>query len=204
MTEECSIKDCRVNLRNYEPPDETEWLRCRVLAFLDTAYFDDVLQAKPTYQNPSVELVAWDNGQVVGLLDVEYETTPGSVCGEGEGLGGMIWELAVHPDWRRRGIARDLLAKAVSRLQEQGVARLDAWTRDDEGPRAWYVSQGFVQVAKYLHVFVPGTAGNLTSAVPGLKPIWSFAHYTGDHPDAIRERFQRVHECGLFRLNFQN
>jgi ribosomal protein S18 acetylase RimI-like enzyme/SAM-dependent methyltransferase len=196
-------KDCLVNIRNYESAYETEWLRCRVLAFLDTAYFDDVCPTKPTYENPSVELVALHDNQVVGLLDVEYETTPGSVCAEGEGLGGMIWELAVHPDWRRRGIARTLLAEAVLRLQEQGVVRLEAWTRDDEGTRAWYVSQGFVKMATYLHVFLQGTEGTLTSTVPGLKPVWSFAHYIGDNPDAIKRRFRRVHECCLYKLDFR-
>ena len=54
MTEECIIKDCQVNIRNYEPPDETEWLRCRVLAFLDTAYsYPGVMSTKPVSERIS-------------------------------------------------------------------------------------------------------------------------------------------------------
>lgn len=29
-------------IRDYRDPDEASWLRCRVLGFLDTSYFDDV------------------------------------------------------------------------------------------------------------------------------------------------------------------
>ena len=28
-------------VRDYRPSDETGWLRCRVLAFLDTCYYDE-------------------------------------------------------------------------------------------------------------------------------------------------------------------
>ncbi len=35
-------------IRDYRTSDETSWLRCRVLAFLDTAYYDDVWTAKPS------------------------------------------------------------------------------------------------------------------------------------------------------------
>jgi hypothetical protein len=67
-------------IRRYETKDETGWLRCRVLSFLDTAYFDNVLREKEKYENPSLELVAEENNQIVGLIDVEYETEPKTIC----------------------------------------------------------------------------------------------------------------------------
>ncbi|WP_199238378.1 hypothetical protein [Kribbella steppae] len=33
-------------VRDYASADETRWLRCRVLAFLDTNYYDDVATVK--------------------------------------------------------------------------------------------------------------------------------------------------------------
>ena len=92
-------------VRQFEPADEPSWLRCRVLAFLDTAYYDDVLQEKERYTNRAVELVAEANGHIVGLLDVECEDRPGAVCSKSSvfdkpELAGMIWHLAVHPDFR--------------------------------------------------------------------------------------------------------
>lgn len=60
-------------IRDYQNEDEQGWLRCRVLAFLNTAYYDNVLNKKEVYENPSIELVAEMDGEIVGLIDVEYE-----------------------------------------------------------------------------------------------------------------------------------
>ena len=38
-------------IRNYTDKDEQGWLRCRVLSFLNTAYFDNVLNKKEIYEN---------------------------------------------------------------------------------------------------------------------------------------------------------
>jgi hypothetical protein len=46
-----------VLIRNYKKEDEQGWLRCRVLAFLNTAYYDNVLNKKEVYERPSIELV---------------------------------------------------------------------------------------------------------------------------------------------------
>ncbi len=73
-------------IRDYKVTDEIGWVRCRTLAFLQTAYFDNVLNKKEHYQNPAIELVAELNGQIVGLIDVEYEKEERTVCSRGEGL----------------------------------------------------------------------------------------------------------------------
>ncbi|MGC4937440.1 GNAT family N-acetyltransferase [Kribbella sp. DT2] len=108
-----------MTIRNYQPTDEQSWLRCRVLGFLDTAYFDDVATRKPP---PDLELVAASDGQIVGLLDASLN-----------GPEATIETIVVHPDHRRRGIARALLHEACTRLADRGALYVDAWTRDDEG-----------------------------------------------------------------------
>ena len=60
-----------VTIRSYEPADESGWLRCRVLAFLDSAFFDAVEREKERYARPAIELVAEEGGEIVGLLDLE-------------------------------------------------------------------------------------------------------------------------------------
>ena len=55
-------------IRHYTENDEQGWLRCRVLSFLNTAYFDNVLKEKEVYKNPAIELVAIVDDQVVGLM----------------------------------------------------------------------------------------------------------------------------------------
>jgi ribosomal protein S18 acetylase RimI-like enzyme len=190
-----------MEIREYKPSDERGWVRCRVLSFLDTAYFDNVLKEKEKYDNPSIELVAVEEDQIVGLLDIEYEVKEGTVCSRGTGLGGMIWHIAVHPDFRRRGIGTLLLKKAEQLSKEKGLNRLEAWTRDDDWVINWYKKNGFLKVESYLHVYLDGgeeLKGNITSEVPKLYPVHTFAHYVGDDKENIKAKFKRVHECNCF------
>jgi GNAT superfamily N-acetyltransferase len=189
-----------VVVRPYVDADERGWLECRVLAFLDSAYYDAVDREKERYERPSVELVAEVDGRIVGLIDVECEEEPGTVCWDRPGLGGMIWHLAVLRDFRRRGIASQLLAAVEDAVRPRGIERLEAWTRDDPWVQRWYESQGFERVYSYLHVYVRGQdeLEGVVSAELGLKPVKVFAHYTGDRPEEIRARFERVHDCVLY------
>lgn len=193
-------------IRPYVDADERGWLECRVLAFLDTAYFDAVEREKERYDHPSVELVTEVDGRIVGLIDVECEEKPGTVCEDRPGLGGMIWHLAVLREFRRRGIATRLLAAVEDAVRPRGIERLEAWTRDDPWVQRWYESHGFVQIFSYLHVYLHGQGeidGVLRSELlPELKPVKVFAHYTGDGRDEVRSRFERVHDCVLYERRF--
>lgn len=194
-------------IRSYRPADEQGWLRCRVLAFLDSAYFDDVHREKERYPGLAIELVAEIEGQIVGLLDVACEGQPGTICsppapGGPDGLAGMIWHLAVHPDCRRRGIATALLREAQGQARRWRLERFEAWTRDDPGVEAWYRAMGFRWVEAYWHVYIT-TQEEIDSAIrceiPGLRPVSILAHYTGDDETVCR-RFGRVHRCSRYDL----
>ncbi len=196
-------------IRPYQPSDEAQWLRCRVLAFLDTAYFDNVYREKEHYSNPSIELVAELDGQIIGLIDVEYEE-PGSVCSppavpELAGKAGVICNLAVHPDYRRLGIGKALLEAAIVLSRQAQLCRLEAWTRDDAPTLRWYEAQGFQKVETYLHVYLQDdeVQQGLCSSLPGLCPIHAFAHYQGDSAHNIRQQFQRVHDCNRYDLTLR-
>jgi ribosomal protein S18 acetylase RimI-like enzyme len=202
-----TFPDSTVIIRPYQEQDERSWLRCSVLSFLDTAYFDSVFRRKPRYDHPAIELVAELKGTMVGVIDLECEDLPGAVCtvcteGDRPVLGAMIWHLAVHPDYQRQGIGRRLLDAACTRVLEAGIVCLEAWTRDDAGTLRWYEANGFEWVTSYLHVYMEGkeeVTGALQSSMPGLTPVHVFAHYTGEDRDAVRARFARVHECNCFR-----
>jgi ribosomal protein S18 acetylase RimI-like enzyme len=197
--------DADVLIRAYQDQDERGWVVCRVLSFLDSAFYDDVRQAKEHYERHAIELVADRGGEIVGLIDVECEELPGTVCEERPGLGGMIWHLAVHPDHQRQGVASILLREAERLAKARGLARFEAWTRDDPGSRAWYEARGFELVDSYLHVYVELDEG-LRDLFPitsdQLRPVKVFAHYVGDDGDAMRGRFSRVHDDVLYELHF--
>ena len=141
-------------------------------SFLGSAYYDDVRTEKEPYEGPSIALVAEAAGEIVGLIDVELEREPGTVCSEREGVGGMIWHVATHPDHQRRGVATALLAEAERLARAEGLVRFEAWTRDDAHVHAWYESHGFELVDSYLHVYVELDEGlrDLWPITEGLRP----------------------------------
>ena len=193
-----------MKVRDYTANDETGWVRCRVLSFLNTAYYDNVLTRKEKYDNPSIELVAEYGGEIVGLLDIEYEEQERTVCSKGTGLGGMIWHIAVHPDYYRSGIGTALLKEAESRAQKLQLNRLEAWTRDDEWVQHWYENSGFEQTDAYYHVYLEGKLLNeiMTTTIPHLQPISSFAQYTGENIEQFNESNARVHTCVCYEKKF--
>lgn len=183
-------------IREYTPADETAWLRCRVLAFLSTAYFDDVLRAKPMVPVPGFQLVAAEEfGAVIGIMDVTVE-------------GGLatVDTVAVHPDHQRQGIGRAMLTEARTRVGALGVPTLDAWTRDDLDTLRWYRAMGFTESEHYLHVYAnyytqaaePDRA--IAERRPGLRPMKTFLHANLRDEPLLREQFARVHVCRRFAL----
>ena len=55
-----------MTIREYANADEKGWLACRVVSFLDCSYFNDVKTEKETYLQPSICLVAEENGKIIG------------------------------------------------------------------------------------------------------------------------------------------
>lgn len=133
-----------IEIRAYEEKDENQWLRCRVVSFLDCSYYNDVLQEKEKYKNDTVSLVAEENGQVIGFIDIEIESQAGELCVAGEERGAVIWNLGVLPEYRREGVAVQLWNTAKEQLNKKGISYCEVWTQEDEPANHWYRSQGFV------------------------------------------------------------
>ncbi len=170
-------------IRAYRPSDEARWLQCRVLGFLPTNYYDDVKVAKTRLIPGSIELVAEDGGEIVGILDVEID-----------GDAATIDTIAVHPSAQRRGIANALLDEAL-RLLPPTVRTIDAWTREDAAANAWYVSAGFHENYRYLHVYV-GEGDPPLPGPPGMSAaISSFHHAPIERESEVRGAYRRVYVC---------
>jgi ribosomal protein S18 acetylase RimI-like enzyme len=77
---------------------------------------------------PELFLVAEAEGRLVG-----------SVIGGWDNWRGHIYRLAVHPEFRRRGLARRLTSEIESRLRAKGAVRIYALaaTNQEMGVRFW-------------------------------------------------------------------
>ena len=92
-----------------------------VYSFLDTSYHDDVMTKRVKYENDAICLVASEDEKIVGLIDVEIEKKPKTLCVASSHRGAAIWNLAVLPQYRRRHIALDLWKEARKKLLEKGI-----------------------------------------------------------------------------------
>ncbi|GAA1604602.1 GNAT family N-acetyltransferase [Kribbella hippodromi] len=170
-------------IRDYRTTDADTWLRCRLLSFFDTEYFDDVAVQRPAYENPAHQLVAVENDAVIGLMDVEIFPDRATIA-----------VLAVHPDHRRRGLASQLLDAVLPRL-DSGV--LDAWTRGDRSANEWYQRSGFTENFRYLHVYKSwqDNADGFETPAGMIGLVSAFMHAPISAEASMRERFARVHIC---------
>lgn len=83
-------------------------------------------------------VVAVEDGTVAGYIGSQ------SVMGEAD-----MMNLAVHPDYRRRGIGRALVQTLVSMLWSKGVTSLALEVRaSNESAIALYTQLGFTQVGR--------------------------------------------------------
>lgn len=190
------LPPAEVSVRPYQPSDEESWLRCRVLSFLHTQYYDDVKTERTLFERGALCSVAVlpgaDDDTVVGIVDIEIA-----------GVAATIDTIAVHPDHERRGIASHLLEAALPQLISRGITSLDAWTREDESANRWYLGRGFRENFSYLHVHLEPTDGDDTGfrSPAGLGgPIKAFAHATLEHEEALRAKFGRVYRCRQYLM----
>ncbi|MCC4241248.1 GNAT family N-acetyltransferase [Thalassospira povalilytica] len=81
--------------------------------------------------------VALDDDRVVGTVQLDIDTMPN------QAHRGDISKLMVHPDCRRRGIARLLMQAAERRAGELGRSLLTLDTRTGDSAETLYASLGF-------------------------------------------------------------
>lgn len=186
-------------IRRYKTADEQGWVRCRVISFLDSAYFDDVHRCKERYENPVLDLVAECDGKIVGILDLEYEKKIGEVGYKSDCFTGVIWHLAVLPEYRNKGLAAKMLKKVMQLAKQKSIKLIQAWTRDDKFVLDWYKHNGFEKKESYYHVFAEADECNVfgKTDIPNLHTCSVYGQYTGDDVNLIKSKFSRVHECSL-------
>ena len=79
-------------------------------------------------RNPTTSVVAIENEKVVGAI----------LCGH-DGRRGCLYHVCVHPDYRLKGIGKEMVVFAMKRLQEEGINKVSliAFTENDIGNAFW-------------------------------------------------------------------
>ena len=105
----------------------TLWLSC---AGMGLNNLDDSWEGIDKFlkRNPNTSVVAVDNDEIIGAI----------LCGH-DGRRGCMYHVCVHPDYRRRGIGKEMVVYAMKRLQEEGISKVSliAFTSNDIGNAFW-------------------------------------------------------------------
>lgn len=84
-------------------------------------------------------LLAESGGEIVG-----------SVIAGWDGWRVHIYRLAVHPDWRKRGVGRQLIVEVESRAAAAGASRIDAVVLvQNERAAAFWTALGYRPLAEW-------------------------------------------------------
>lgn len=79
-------------------------------------------------------------------------------------------EIVVHPEVRRRGIGRALLAKAVEYARSQRARRLDLWAYNDNATTSKIAGQfGFVAQRRLFHLHRHMRSIPVVNPIPGIR-----------------------------------
>jgi ribosomal protein S18 acetylase RimI-like enzyme len=91
-------------------------------------------------RNPGMSHVAVEGPRLVGAVLAGHD-----------GRRGLLYHLAVAPDRRGAGLGQALLARALAALKDAGVVRVIILVaRDNEGGRAFWLRQGWEEIAAAL------------------------------------------------------
>jgi ribosomal protein S18 acetylase RimI-like enzyme len=98
--------------------------------------------AKKLQRDPDLFLVAEDGGCLVG-----------TVIGGFDGRRGMIYHLAVAPDYRRKGLANQLMDEVETRLRARGCRKAYLLVKQGNwSASAFYQKRGWGEMDK-IHIY---------------------------------------------------
>ena len=112
------------------------------IAQLEKQCFSDPWSEKSVASELNNRLSLW-------LVALDGATVAGYIGSQTGGDEADMMNVAVHPDYRRRGIARELVMGLVAALGEKGVHSLALEVRASNAPAiALYEQLGFTQVGR--------------------------------------------------------
>ncbi|MBR6459567.1 MAG: GNAT family N-acetyltransferase [Actinomycetaceae bacterium] len=108
------------------------WMSCKGMGLNN---LDDSREGIDSFlrRNPETCFVAVNDDELVGVI----------ISGH-DGRRGYVYHTAVHPDYRRQGIGRDLVAHAMSALKQEGINKVAmlVFAKNETG-NAFWETEGF-------------------------------------------------------------
>lgn len=193
-------------IRKYVDSDEQEWLRCRVVSFLDCSYWNDVKTSKEKYDKPCISLVVEENGVIISLIDIEIDSA--DLVYKDKGKGAIIWHLAVLPEFRRLGVAERLWEYAKKELAQHGVCYCELWTQEDIAANTFYQKVGFAldKSQTWILCYTKGNncKGLLNHAAFGemYSPEELIFHAPLSEKEELMKICYRINEVRLYSCSF--
>jgi len=122
-------------IRRYDPKDEQAVI----------ALWDLVFPNEPAWNNPKsmIERKLTVQPHLFFVYEA-HDRIVGTVMAGFDGVRGWVHKVATHPDFRRKGIAHELMNAAEAGLAELGCTKLNLQVRDGNDPAAsFYRSLGY-------------------------------------------------------------
>jgi ribosomal protein S18 acetylase RimI-like enzyme len=135
-------------------------------------------------QNPYHGFVWEEDGRLVGNVSLFPFQNQGHRCY-------LVANVAVHPDFRGRGIGRSLTSAGINFVRSRNAHTAWLHVRDDNGPAVHiYQSLGFLERARRTTWQVRGEAGKLRQGFPSG---WSIQPRAGAHWLQQRDWLNRLY-----------
>lgn len=140
----------QVELRNYRSGDWQAMYAMDVLCFELPFRFSPSAMRRFAEMPGAVTVLAEAGHKLAGFCIVQME--------EGVGyLVGYVVTLDVAPDWRRRGLARRLMAEMESRFQQAGAVAMELHVfTGNAGAIRFYQANGYAQVGVAENFYAQG------------------------------------------------
>jgi ribosomal protein S18 acetylase RimI-like enzyme len=195
-----------MRIREYRDEDEMQWVRCRIIAFLDCSYWDDIKRKKEKYKGSSISLVAEEQGKVIGFIDAELDSEDVSCSRHGE-RNAVVWNLGVLPEYRKLSVAKKLWEETKRRLLAENIHYCEVWTQEDVPANSFYRRMGFAleKEHSWLRCYSQGQqcASLLNDKIGDLyRPEQLIFNAPISRREELKDICCRIDEVRLYSLRF--
>jgi ribosomal protein S18 acetylase RimI-like enzyme len=192
-----------IEIINYSESMEKEWvlLRARIVARSHT--WDFVERVKVKYENPSIELILKNKGELIGYIDAEFEMVPGAFCWENQTCGAVVQEFGVSPEFQDKGYGKMLLEALKQKLLAKKITRVEFWTKDPKSI-SFYQHLKFREIFCHQHYRVSPDKIAILKDQKLWKPIYAYMIKSTNESviDAIKDAPLEPHTCYGFEWLF--